>query len=98
MTIKPQFGFDQLARRYDPAFRVAEAFGGFNQMARMLGVEASTVMRWAQAREVGGTGGVIPRWRWDAILKLAKAREINVNRKILTQNPAIRARPRVKPL
>lgn len=53
-----------------PASIVISKFGGVRPTARKLGLNPSTVCRWAQAREDGGTGGLIPQKHFKQILSL----------------------------
>ncbi len=84
---------ETLARRYDPALLVVEAFGGYNALSKLLGIEASTVFRWCQSREVNGTGGFIPRKHWNRLLQLADSRSIELTRELLMEPPAQRVEP-----
>lgn len=50
---------------------VVRKFGGANRLAKLLGVEPSTVYRWTYAKADGGTDGVIPGRRLRQVLALA---------------------------
>jgi DNA-binding transcriptional regulator YdaS (Cro superfamily) len=85
------FPFEDLAQRYDPAEEVVQRFGGYTPLAKLLGIEPSTVMRWCQSRRVNGTGGVVPPSRWDAILAASRQRGFPLTRDDLSQPPVLRA-------
>lgn len=98
MTETQRFSPQQLARRYDPAFRVVELFGGFTPMAKALGLEPSTVFRWCQSRATtDGTGGRIPHKHWAPILLLAARRSIRLTQADLLAEPTQRVNPYREP-
>jgi hypothetical protein len=55
-----------------PAEIVIERFGGIRPAAKALGISPTTVLRWSQPREKGGTGGNIPPKNWGDIESAAK--------------------------
>jgi hypothetical protein len=57
-----------------PADKVISLFGGVRPLARELGRNPSSVVRWRKPRAVGGTGGAVPSAMQGRILALAKAR------------------------
>lgn len=95
MAQSKRFSPEQLAPRFDPAYGIVEAFGGVTRLGKLMNVAPSTVLRWTQSREVGGTGGIIPPTRWNAILLLAMRRSIPINREALIESPRLRAASRV---
>lgn len=44
----------------NPAHDIIAALGGTSTVAKLCGVSRSSVWKWAQCREKGGTDGVIP--------------------------------------
>jgi hypothetical protein len=56
-----------------PAEKVIEAFGGVRVLARLLGRNPSSVVRWRQPKSEGGTGGVVPSALQGRVLTLARA-------------------------
>lgn len=60
--------------RCDPAHSIIETFGGISAVAKIAGVTPHSVMRWRTPREKGGTGGFIPHWHVQRLLKAASDR------------------------
>lgn len=65
-----------MTQQLSPAERVIQAFGGNTETAQALGCNRSTIFRWTQPEEKGGTGGRVPSTRQSDIL--AKARELGL--------------------
>lgn len=65
-----------MPKQLSPAERVIQAFGGNTETAQALGCNRSTIFRWTQPEEKGGTGGRVPSTRQSTIL--AKAREMGI--------------------
>ena len=59
-----------------PAEYVIESFGSGSEVARVLGVDKSTVSRWKLPKEKKGTNGTIPQKYWAALLSEAQSRSI----------------------
>lgn len=57
-----------------PADKVISLFGGVRPLARELGRNPSSVVRWRKPRAEGGTGGAVPSAMQGRVLALAKAR------------------------
>ena len=57
-----------------PADKVIALFGGVRPLARDLGRNPSSVVRWRRSKEKGGTGGAVPSALQGRVLALAKAR------------------------
>ena len=57
-----------------PAEKVITLFGGVRPLARELGRNPSSVVRWRRPKEQGGTGGTVPSAMQGKVLALAKAR------------------------
>ena len=57
-----------------PADKVIALFGGVRPLARELGRNPSSVVRWRKPRAEGGTGGAVPSAMQGRVLALAKAR------------------------
>lgn len=57
-----------------PAEKVITLFGGVRPLARELGRNPSSVVRWRKPRAEGGTGGAVPSAMQGRVLALAKAR------------------------
>lgn len=56
-----------------PAETVITLFGGVRPLARLLGRNPSSVVRWRKPKTEGGTGGVVPSSMQGKVLALAKA-------------------------
>ena len=59
-----------------PAEYVIQSFGSGSEVARVLGVDKSTVSRWNMPREKKGTNGIIPQKYWGALINEAASRSI----------------------
>lgn len=57
-----------------PAEKVITLFGGVRPLARELGRNPSSVLRWRRPKSEGGTGGAVPSAMQGRVLALAKAR------------------------
>ena len=57
-----------------PADKVITLFGGVRPLARELGRDPASVVRWRKSKNEGGTGGAIPSAMQGKVLALAKAR------------------------
>jgi transposase len=61
-----------------PADYVISSFGSGSEVARVLGVDKSTVSRWKLPKERKGTNGNIPQKYWVALLSEAQTRSIRL--------------------
>jgi len=61
-----------------PADKVITLFGGVRPLARALGRNPSSVVRWRMPRAAGGTGGGIPSAMQGRVLALAKERGLSL--------------------
>jgi transposase-like protein len=57
-----------------PAQKVIDLFGGVRPLARELGRNPTSIVRWRRAKTEGGTGGAVPSSMQGRLLALAKAR------------------------
>jgi hypothetical protein len=57
-----------------PAEKVITLFGGVRPLARELGRNPSSVVRWRRPKDEGGTGGAVPSAMQGTVLALARAR------------------------
>ena len=57
--------------RMEPAASIIHRLGGPTNVARALGLHRTRVSAWQRSREQGGTGGQIPHWHHEALLRLA---------------------------
>ncbi|MHA4731216.1 hypothetical protein [Ensifer adhaerens] len=64
--------------RCEPANTIIKKFKGLKPLAEVTGVTVHSVMRWRKPREQGGTGGVVPHWHIDEILRAAQERGIDI--------------------
>lgn len=64
--------------RCEPANTIIKKFKGLKPLAEATGVTVHSVMRWRKPREKGGTGGVVPHWHIDGILRAAQQRGIDI--------------------
>jgi transposase len=55
-----------------PAWTVLSKFKSNRELARKLGLSASTLTRWTYPRVMGGTDGHIPQKYWIEIIHIAK--------------------------
>lgn len=60
------------AKALDPAATVLAVCGGIPRVAALLELSRSSVWRWTQPKEKGGTGGVVPTKHQSALLKKAR--------------------------
>lgn len=58
----------------EPAYSVCDRLGGKAHLARVLGLDISTLSRWCTPKDQGGTGGFVPQKYWRPILSYAKKR------------------------
>ena len=65
--------------RCEPANTIIKKFNGLKPLAEAVGVTVLSVMRWRTPKEKGGTGGAIPHWHIEAIMKAARDREIELS-------------------
>lgn len=61
-----------------PADKVISLFGGVRPLARELGRNPSSVVRWRKPRAEGGTGGAVPSAMQGRVLALAKERGLSL--------------------
>lgn len=61
-----------------PAQLVKEKFCSASEVARILGLDRSTVSRWQVCASLGGTGGRVPQKYWAQLIAAAKARKIKL--------------------
>ena len=71
--------------RATPADKVIELFGGVRPLARDLGRNPSSVVRWRKPRSEGGTGGAVPTSMQGRILALARERGLGLTAEDLIQ-------------
>lgn len=64
----------------EPAASCIERLGGASEISRYLGCHPSTVCRWRRAKTDDGTGGVIPYDWHDALIQLARTKNLNFKR------------------
>lgn len=57
--------------RCEPANSTITKLGGITKVSRACKVSASTVLRWREPKEKGGTGGVIPPNNHPRLFELA---------------------------
>ena len=57
-----------------PAEKVITLFGGVRPLARELGRNPSSVVRWRRPKDEGGTGGAVTSAMQVTVLALARAR------------------------
>lgn len=74
-----------------PAETVVHAFGGFNEVAKIVGTRRHTVYRWLWPKEKGGTAGRVPQRYFHRLL--AKAEMLGLQ---LTVEHLITGRPGTK--
>ena len=76
-----------MAQQLSPAERVIQAFGGNTETAQALGCNRSTIFRWTQPEEKGGTGGRVPSTRQAKVLQLARERGLSLTAVDLVDDP-----------
>lgn len=64
---------------FSQAKKIYRAFGGASQLARLLNLPRSTVYKWGYPKDRGGTGGLVPSHRIEAIIRLAKEQDIELD-------------------
>ena len=64
---------------FDQAARIIKSFNGASKLARHLNLPAPTVYRWGYPRNRGGTGGLIPAYRIEQIMIIAKKLNIKLD-------------------
>lgn len=74
-----------------PAEIVITLFGGVRPLARELGRNPSSVVRWRRPKIQGGTGGAVPSAVQGRVLALAKARGLPLSAEDLILKPAYEA-------
>lgn len=62
----------------NPAYQVIEELGGKREVADALALDKSTLSRWCK-EPPGGTGGVIPQRYWPQLLKMARAKGVDIS-------------------
>jgi hypothetical protein len=62
-----------------PAMTLIEVFGTVSEVARVLGVDKSTVSRWQVGPDMGGTSGRIPQKYWPTLLAVARKRKLKLS-------------------
>ncbi len=63
----------------EPAHTVLARFGGAGPLSRLLGLDRSTVHRWALPKSRGGSGGLVPAKHHQRLLALATAQEVTLS-------------------
>lgn len=58
--------------RISQATRVINKMGGHATVARLLGMDRSQVYRWEYDKKKGGTGGLVPTQRLNALIEHAR--------------------------
>ena len=61
-----------------PAEKVIDAFGGVRVLARLLGRNPSSIVRWRRSKAEGGTGGVVPSALQGKVLTLARSQGLSL--------------------
>lgn len=62
----------QSTQNLNPAARIIEVFGGVRSLARLLGIDSSTVSRWQLPKDRRGQDGRIPAEYQGRILAMAQ--------------------------
>lgn len=62
-----------------PADYVITKFGGIRPLARMLGIDHSSVQRWTRPLSKRGSGGLIPSRHHQRILTLAREQGVEID-------------------
>lgn len=70
-----------------PADKVISLFGGVRPLARELGRNPSSIVRWRKPRIDGGTGGAVPSAMQGRVLAIARARGLPLTAEDLILNP-----------
>ncbi len=70
-----------------PAHKVITLFGGVRPLARALGRDPASIVRWRKPKESGGTGGAVPSAMQGKVLALAKARGLPLTAEDLILTP-----------
>lgn len=64
----------------EPAASIIKKLGGFAEVSAFLKVAKNVPYRWTYEKERGGTGGVIPHWHHDELLRMAGERGVSLSR------------------
>lgn len=78
----------------EPAASIIGALGGPAAVAEYLKTADNTPYRWTYPRDKGGTGGVIPHWHHDDLLRMAADKGVLLTRADLAEGVAGRAAPK----
>jgi hypothetical protein len=62
--------------KLEPAKSIITRLGGAKQVADTTGAHITRVYKWAQPRDVGGTGGLIPQRYHLVLLDLAARKDV----------------------
>lgn len=62
-----------------PADKVIAAFKGVRPLARAVGRNPSSIVRWRRPKSEGGTGGAVPSSLQGVILALARERGLDIS-------------------
>lgn len=63
----------------DPAHKIITALGGPSLVADHVGLHRTRVSKWQAPREAGGTGGLIPVKHIPALVRLGRAKGIELS-------------------
>lgn len=63
----------------EPAASIIKKLGGPGAVAEFLGTAKNAPYRWTYARERGGTGGIIPHWHHEALLRMASEKGLHLS-------------------
>lgn len=66
-------------RRMEPAATIITKLGGPSAVAKIAGVHRTRVSNWMRAKDVGGTGGVIPFKHVPSLLAAARHDGVALN-------------------
>ena len=61
----------------EPAYSVLERLGGKAVVSAELKIDQSTLSRWCTPKP-GGTGGLIPRKHWRALMSFARKQKVSL--------------------
>lgn len=78
-------------RRMEPAASIIKKLGGHVAVSTYLKTAKNAPYRWTYSKERGGTGGVIPHWHHDDLLKMAADLGIPMSRADLVEMPLTEA-------
>lgn len=62
-----------------PAEKIIKKFGGARKVAEAIGVQSNAVHKWTYPRARGGTAGLIPSDKQQAVLDAAMEQGLNVS-------------------